>query len=246
MSYHRVQHKPSTTASPQYCLSSFQSDGYESTPECSFSFRRASLQDRPPPASSPWELKGKVTSSQSHGCKLINWWIESRVPGTPPIDRLQVLLQSPLDHGLQVHLDTRLITASKWISELLDYYLEMHLETRSITASSESPTSVHYSLQVHLLVHSITALQCISKLTRSLPPSSHDHSFQVHLQTRSIMASKCISEYTRSWPASASLNLLDHGLQVYIWVQSIVIFRRSSNCCPILPAASRDIPYVDG
>jgi hypothetical protein len=49
---HRVQHAPST-ASTQDCLSSFASHDYELTPECSFSFRRASLHNRLPSASSP-------------------------------------------------------------------------------------------------------------------------------------------------------------------------------------------------
>jgi len=51
-SMHRVQHTPST-AYTQDCPSSLHSDDRELTPQCSFSFRRASLQDRPPPASSP-------------------------------------------------------------------------------------------------------------------------------------------------------------------------------------------------
>jgi len=55
MSLHRVQHTPSTgihrvqhtpiTASTQDCLSSLHSHDSELTPECSFSFRRASLHD---------------------------------------------------------------------------------------------------------------------------------------------------------------------------------------------------------
>jgi hypothetical protein len=49
---HRVEHTPST-ASTHDCLSSLHSHNYELTPECSFSFRRASLQARPPPACSP-------------------------------------------------------------------------------------------------------------------------------------------------------------------------------------------------
>jgi len=51
-SIHRVQHTPST-ASTQDCLSSLHSHDYELTPECSFSFRHASLHNRPPSASSP-------------------------------------------------------------------------------------------------------------------------------------------------------------------------------------------------
>jgi hypothetical protein len=70
-SIYRVQHTPST-AHTQDCLSSLHSHHHELTHECSFSFWRASLQDRPPPASSPCELKGNVTSSHSHWCELTN------------------------------------------------------------------------------------------------------------------------------------------------------------------------------
>ena len=68
---HPVQRTPST-ASTQDCLSSLHSHDYELTPECSFSFRHASLHDPLPSASSPWELEGKVTSSHSHICKSTN------------------------------------------------------------------------------------------------------------------------------------------------------------------------------
>jgi hypothetical protein len=51
-SIHRVQHTLST-ASTQDCLLSLHSHDYELTTECSFSFRCASLHDRPPSASSP-------------------------------------------------------------------------------------------------------------------------------------------------------------------------------------------------
>jgi len=76
-SIHQVQHTPST-ASTQKCLSSLHSHNYKLNPECSFSFRRGSIHDWPPPACSPWEHKGIVTLSHSHGCKLTNWWIESQ------------------------------------------------------------------------------------------------------------------------------------------------------------------------
>jgi len=75
-SIHRVQHTLNT-ASTQSFQSSLHSQDYELTPECSFSFQCGFLQDWPPPASSPWELKGKVTSSHSHSCVLTNWCIES-------------------------------------------------------------------------------------------------------------------------------------------------------------------------
>jgi len=51
---------------PRYIMLMHSHD-YEFTRECSFSFWLGSLHDRPPPASSPWELKDKVTSSHSHG-----------------------------------------------------------------------------------------------------------------------------------------------------------------------------------
>jgi len=76
---HWVLYTP-CTAYPQECLSSLHSHDYELTPECSFSFRRASLYDRLLSASSPWELKGNVTLSHSHGCKRTNWWIECQHP----------------------------------------------------------------------------------------------------------------------------------------------------------------------
>jgi len=277
---HRALHTPST-ASSQDCLCSLHCDDCELTPECSFSFRRASLQDRPPPASSPSELKGKVTSSYSHGCKLTNWWIESQhlahhlstaskyspyparswPSSASPIlldHSLQVNLRvtrsrppnaSPnlLDRGLQVHL---------WVQ--LDLGLQVHLQTRSITASkciseftwsrppSASPNSLDHGLQVHLQTRMTTASKCISKLTQLRPPNSLDHGLQVHLQIHSITASKCISKYARLPPPSASPNSLDHGLGVYLWVHSIVIFRCTLNCTQAPPAASPDIPCVDG
>ena len=51
-SIHRVQPTPSM-ASTQDHLSSLHSNDYELTPKCRFSFRCASLQDRPALASSP-------------------------------------------------------------------------------------------------------------------------------------------------------------------------------------------------
>jgi len=78
-SIHGVQHTPST-ASTQDCLSSLHSHDHELTPECSFSFRCASLHDWPPSASLAWELQGKVILSHSHGCELTNWWMRSQHP----------------------------------------------------------------------------------------------------------------------------------------------------------------------
>jgi len=82
MNWHQVQHTPSTwidrvkhtpsTTSSQDRLSSLHSHDYELTPGCSFNFWCSSLYDWPPSASSPSELKGKVTLSHSNCCKLSN------------------------------------------------------------------------------------------------------------------------------------------------------------------------------
>jgi len=142
-SIHRVQHTLSTALKD--CLSSLHSHDYELTPEWSFSFRRASIHDRPPSASSPWELKGKVTLSHSLGCELTNWWNTVSAPGAPSIDCPQVLVQSCS------------ITASKCISKL---------------ARLRPPSSHDHGLQVHLQTRSIMASKCISQLARSRPPST--------------------------------------------------------------------------
>ena len=192
MSWHRVQHTPSTayteysidrvqhtpnTAYTQDCLSSLHFHDFELTPECSFSFRHASLQDPLPSASSPWELKGKVTLSHSHGCELTNWWKESQHPAWRPS------------------------TASQYSSKL---------------ARLRPPNSLDHGIQVYLQTCSITASKCFYTLAWSQPPSaspnSLDHSLQVYLYTRPITASK----FPWSWPPSASPNSLDHGLGVYL------------------------------
>jgi len=171
-SIHRVQHTPST-ASTQDCLSSLHSHNYELTPECRVSFRRASLHDRPPSASSLWELNSKVTLSHSHSCELTNWWIESQ------------------------HRARRPSTASKYWSNL----------TQS-RPPSVYPNSLDYGLQFR----TIMASKCISKLAQSQPPSVSPNSLDYGLQVRTITASQCISEVTRSRPPSAILNSLNHSL----------------------------------
>jgi len=194
--YTEVQHTPSTASTPD-CLSSLHSHDYELTPQCSFSFRRFSLQNRPPLASSPWQLKGKVTLSHSHGYELTNWWKESQhqahrlstaLKYSSKLARLQST--SSHDHGLEVHLQTSTIRASK------------------LTPSqppSVSPKSHDYGLQVH-----------ISKLTRSRPPSVFPNSLDHGLKVRLIKASKCVYQlaWSRSW--SVSVNTLDYRLQVHL------------------------------
>jgi len=173
MSWHRVQHTPST-ASTQDFLSSLHSHDYQLTPECRFSFRRASLYDRPPSASSLWELKSKVTSSHSHRWDSTNRWVESqhrvRRPSTAStyssnLTRSRTPSASPnsLGHGLQVHLQTRSITASKCISK-----------PARLWAASASPNSLYYSLGVYLWVHSIFIFRRTSNRSQAAPAASPD------------------------------------------------------------------------
>jgi len=232
-SIHRVQYTLST-ASTHDCPSSRHSHNSELTPECSFSFRGASLQDRPPPASSPWEVKDKVTTSHAHGCEWTNGWIEPQHPvhlqSTAPKHSSNLARSWPpsasrngLDHGLHVHLWVQSdpgLEVHLWVQ--LDLGLQMHLHTPSITASKWISE-----------FNSIVASKFISKLARSQPASSHDHrlpvhpsrfrppsaslsslnhGFQVHLETWPIKASKCIAAVARIRPPSASLSSLDHGL----------------------------------
>ena len=100
---------------------------------------------------------------------------------------------------------------------------------------SVSPNLLDYSLQVCMIM----ASKCIS-------PSSLNHGLQVHLHPRTITASKCISKLTQLCSRNVSANFLNHSLAVYLWVHSVVIFRRTLNCSQALPAASRDLPCVDG
>jgi len=184
MSWHRLQHTPSTV-STEDCLSSLHSADYKLTPECRFSFRCASLHNWPWSTSSAWELKATFTVSHSHGCELTNWWIESQHPARHPLTASKysakpacLRLPSLHDHGLQVHLQTRSITASMCILKL---------------ARLQPPNFHDHSLQVYLQIRSITILACISKFTPSWPlsksPNRLDDHLQVHLQTRSITAS---------------------------------------------------------
>jgi len=186
---HRVQYTLST-ACTQDCLSSLHFKNYKLTAECSCTFQFASLQDRPPPASSQWQRNGKVTWSHSHGCELTNWWIESH--------QYPVLLSI---HHFKV-FQSRSMIASKYISKLARLWPQ-----------SSSLRSHDYGLQVHLQTWSSTASKCISKRTRLRPPSLHADGVEVHLHTRSITASKCISKSTQSTSPGAPQISVKHHLQ---------------------------------
>jgi len=185
--------------------------------------------------------------SQYYGCELTNWWIVSQHPARLLSTSSQYSFNlvrswppsaSPnsLDHGLQVHL---------WVQ--LHLGLEVHLETRTIMASkciseftrSWPPSSYNNGLQVHVQTRPITA----SKFATSCPPSasqnSLDYGLQMHLWVHSIRSSQCISKLARSWPPSAFLYSPNNRRQVYLWVHSIVIFRRTSICSSTACSQSR-------
>jgi len=225
VSIHRVQHT-SSTASTQDCLSCLHSDDFELTPECSFSFQRASLSDRPPSASSQWELKGEVTFSHSNGCEFTTWWQGSQHLGRCPSTaskhsskHARLRRRSSHHYGLQVQLRTRSIMASK------------------LTWSrppSVSPNSLNYGLKVYLQTRSTTASKLAQSRPRSASLCSLNHGLDMYLQLHSIVFSKCISKLAYSRPLAN------------LWVHSIIIFRRTSNCSEAQSADSADILCVDG
>jgi len=175
-----------------------------------------------------------------HGLQVHLWVTRSQRPNASPnpLDlSLQVHLWVQLDLVLQMHLQTRSISASKCISEL------HNLQTRSITTSkcisefnliSASKwifelldLGLHHSLQVYFWVQLDHGLQVHLWVTRSRPPNAspnpldlglqvhlwvqHDLGLQVSHQTRSITASKYISQFTRSRPPSASRSSLNQA-----------------------------------
>jgi len=284
-SIHRVQHTPSTaytessipwvqhtlsTASTQDCLSSLHSQDYKLTPECSFSFQRASLQDRLPPSSTQWELEGKVTSSQSHSCDLTIWMIESqpavRLLSTSSMYSSNLAWSLPptdspnsLDHGLQVHLSVTWSWPPNALPDSLDHGFQVHLWVQldpnlQVHYQSRSMTASNCIFEFNLILpskyisefNSITACKFARSWHLGAPPNLLDHGLQVHPWVHLIKASQCISKLTGSRPPSASLCSHNNRLLVYIWVHSIVIFRRTTNCSEALPAAIPYIQCVDG
>jgi len=157
---------------------------------------------------SPWSLGRPCCTQFSTFPQLrVNHWIESQLPlhlppKLPPRDwPPPSTLPISLDHGLQVHLDTRSIRASKCISKLA------RLRTPSVSLNS------HYH---DLQDRTITASKCISKLACLQPSSASQNSLDYGLQVRMITASKCIFKLAWLRPPSVSPNSLDHGLEVHL------------------------------
>jgi len=178
------------------------------TPECSFKLRRASLEDRLPPALAPWELKYTVTSRYSHGCQLTNWWSESdqhpaRLPSTTSKvstnrARWWPKMASPVsfDHCLRVPFQVHLIAAYK-LARLQPPSSHFH------GLPSGSPYSFNHGLRLLMI----------------LATQARDH-------TRAITASKCISESTWSSSSGApriALNNCLQPVQIYdVWMGSYI------------------------
>ena len=92
--------------------------------------------------------RSHVHGLQVHISKLVQSWPPSASPNS-------------LDHGLQVYLQTRSITACKF--------------ARSWPPSA-SPNSLNLSLHVHIQTRSFTASKCISDFTRSQSPGAYPQS----------------------------------------------------------------------
>jgi len=92
-------------------------------------------------------------------------------------------------------------TSPNW----LDHSLQVYLQSRSITASKFAPSRPPIS---YLHTRSITAFNFISKLAWSWPPSVSQNLLDCSPQVRTVTASKL----ARSQPRNASLSLLDHAV----------------------------------
>jgi hypothetical protein len=197
-SIHQVQHTPSTAytkysihqvqhiqsrASNLDCLSSIHFHDYRLTPECSFSFWRASLHDWPPSASCPWEHKGKAILAHAHSCELTNLWKEAHHPARHQSTAAKYSSNLNRSRSPSVSLNS------------FNYDLQVRTIMGSMCISKHTPSqpcSASLSALNHVFqTHSVAASQA-----RAIMAS------QLNLQSRSITASK----FTRSWPPSASPN----------------------------------------
>jgi len=199
-SIHPVQHTLST-AYTEYCL------------YCVLQYTKINCLPHPPSLST----LGRPCCTQfcTFAHVRVNHWIESQLPShlhpeLPPPEWLPPSsLPILLDYGLQVHLQSRSITATMAIPKLA------RLQPRSWHTNGSkcisklarwkpprlSPDSLDYGLQVH----TFTAYKCISKLARSQPPSVSWNTLDYSLHVRRMSAAKCISKLGQSHPPNTSL-----------------------------------------
>jgi len=171
---------------------------------------------------------------------MTDWYIQSQHPACRPstdskyssnLARSRPPSGSPnsITCGLQVHLPTHSITASKCISKLSwlwppsshDHGLQVYTtKLTQLQPPSASPNSLDRGLKVCMIVTS----KCISTLARSRWESASLSSpvrvLEVYLQIRSITGSQCLSKLARSRPRSVFLSWLDHHFQVHLALRS--------------------------
>jgi len=132
-SIHQVQHTPSTAYTkysfhPRWSVftsfSKFQVD-----PEMQLQLLACLPKERLPPATSPWQLTGKVTWSHSHSCESTNWLLEPQY--------LAHLLSTASGKSTNSNYASNLAQSWPWSATLimLNYGLHMYLQTRSIIIS---------------------------------------------------------------------------------------------------------------
>jgi len=113
------------------------------------------------------------------------------------IDCLHIIRQISFGHGLQVHLQISLITASG-----------CNFLFAGLCPPRVFPNSFSYGLQVRTIMVS----EFMSEITLSRPQSAWTHSLHYRLQVHTYMAPKCISNYVQSRLRTASPSSLDHDL----------------------------------
>jgi len=187
-SEHRVQHSPSA-AYIEYCIHCI--------------LHRPNMDCLPLPAS--LSSLGRTCCTQV--CTFPQLWVNKSVESQLP-SHLTPELPTPVwpppspppilqDCGLQVHLQTRSMPASKCTSKL--------------TLSQPPrvfPNLHNYGLQVGM----ITTSKCISILAQSPPQRVSPNSHNYGLEVRIIKASKYLSKFPQPRRQSVSLSSLDYGM----------------------------------
>jgi hypothetical protein len=120
-----------------------------------------------------------------------------------------------IDHGVQVQLQSRSLTASNSTCKLARLWPpsspQHRLRTYSITASKCIPELLDLGFPVHLRSPSITASKFTHPSSQTASPNLPNYGLQVCTN----IACKCIFKLAQSWPPIASSHSLDHGLQVH-------------------------------
>ena len=178
----------------------------------------------------PWQLTQfrQVERLQSN-CTRINTtcvlttWIRTRTNDLEPLPTVYIYeltrlqLPSSHDHGLQVPLQTRTITASK-------------------IAQSRPPSVSSISLEYGAQDRTVMVSKCLTKLTRSWYRSaslcSLNHDLRVYLQIPMIATSRCISNIGRLWPLTIFRSSLDCYFEAYLeWLASTTCSQSGYNVC---------------